>query len=274
MPVASTGAIVAGGAALGGAYLSSKAAGQAADASREGAELSAATQRYMYDTSRKDLAPWRQVGQGALNKLASLYGISPESTGATTPDYSAENFDAQKYLRDNPDVAAAYVDPWWHYQNAGRFENRAFPLVNQPAAATPGGSNNAAPDYSDFYNSPDYQFSFAEGNRAVNAGLAARGLSNSGRAMKELTRYGQGAASTQLGNYRNALASLAGVGQTATTNTAQLGSMAATNIGNSQQNAADARASGYLGQANSMNNLINQGTGLYALSNLYSRGAA
>lgn len=273
MPAGATGAYIAGGAALGGAYLSSKAAGNAADASREGAELSAATQRYMYDTSRKDLAPWRRVGEGALNKLATLYGISPVGAASSQPDYSAENFDANKYLQENPDVAAAYVDPWWHYQNAGRFENRAFPMVNQPAAANAGGGSSGAPDYSDFYNSPDYQFTYGEGLRASKSALAARGLSNSGRAMKELTRYGQGAASTQLNTYRNSLAALAGVGQTAANTTTAAGASAAQGIGAAQQNAADARASGYLGQANTMNNLINQGTGLYALSNLYRSAA-
>src|SRR5690606_28167033 len=46
-------------------------------------------------------------------------------------------------------------------------------------------ARGAGPDYSDFYNSPDYQFAFDEGMRATNASLAARGLSGSGRAMKE-----------------------------------------------------------------------------------------
>jgi hypothetical protein len=265
-----TGAAI-GGATLGGAYLSSKAAGKAADASQAGAEASAGVQRYMYDTSRKDLAPWRNVGVGALGKLAKLYGIS-STPALTAPDYSQENFDAQKYLQDNPDVARAYVDPWWHWQNAGQYENRTFPAITQPAKEGEYIPKDQ-PDYSEFYNSPDYQFTFGEGQRAVNAGLAARGLSNSGRAMKELTRYGQGAASTQLNNYRNALASLAGIGQTATNTTAAAGSNAAAGIGQAYQNAADARASGYLGTANAFNNALNQGTGLYALSKLYSKAA-
>jgi len=265
-----TAGIVAAGT-VGGAYLSSKAAGRAADAAESGADAAAAETRYEYDTSRKDLAPWRNVGVGALGKLAALYGINA-STSAAPGEKSRENFDTEAYLNAHPELRNPavwdtsnkdYYDHWVASQaNGGGFD---FPYLNKPSI----GQAAAGPDYTDFYSSPDYQFTFGEGQRAVNAGLAARGLSNSGRAMKELTRYGQGAASTQLNNYRNALASLAGIGQTATTNTASLGANAATNIGQSYQNAADARASGYLGQANSLNNAINQGTGLYALSRLY-----
>ena len=104
-------------------------------------------------------------------------------------------------------------------------------------------------DYSVFTNSPDYKFAFDEGTRAVNAGLAARGLGNSGRAMKELTRYGQGVASQQLSNYVNRLAAMAGVGQAATVQTGQLGANAAANAGQSIQAAGDARASGYMSRA-------------------------
>lgn len=135
-------------------------------------------------------------------------------------------------------------------------------------------------DYSAFQDSPDYQFSFDEGNRAVNAGLAARGLSNSGRAMKELTRYGQGMASQQLGNYVNRLAAMAGVGQTATTQTGNLGANAATNAGQTTQAAGDARASGYMARAGQNQQLYGQllnmgmGSGLGAIGGAASGSGA
>lgn len=115
------------------------------------------------------------------------------------------------------------------------------------------GSSQA--DYSGFTDSPDYKFAFDEGSRAVNAGLSARGLGNSGRAMKELTRYGQGMASQQLGNYVNRLAAMAGVGQTATNQTGALGASAAQSAGQTTQAAGDARASGYMARANQNNKL-------------------
>jgi hypothetical protein len=261
-----------GGAVVGGvatAYSGKKAAG----AAESGAEQSAAVQQYMFDTSRKDLAPWLRTGQSALQKLSALNGVPYNTTpSGGAADYSADNFDRMAYLRDNPDVAAAKVDPWEHWVNHGQYENRIFPAFNKPVEGEY--IANGEPDYSDFYNSPDYKFTFSEGQRAVNAGLAARGLSNSGRAMKELTRYGQGAASTQLNNYRNALAAMAGVGQTTGTNLASLGSQTGANIGQTYQNAADARASGYISRGNAVSGGINNAFGTYALMNLMNQQAA
>jgi len=268
----------AGAAVVGGAYLSSQASKSAAKASERGAEQSTAAQLQMYNQSREDLAPWRGTGANALKQLAALNGVPYSTSTASSGAQTADNFDSSAYIAAHPEVGDPNQwDPnthsaFDHYQMYGRQQGFDFPYVNAPAKE---GEYIAAgePDYSAFYKSPDYKFTFDQGQRAVNSGLAARGLSNSGRAMKELTRYGQGAASTQLNNYRNQLAALAGVGQTATTNTAQLGAATAGNIGQSYQNAADARASGYLGQANAINNTINQGTGLYALSQLYNKAA-
>jgi len=271
MPVGGTGV-----ALVGGAYLSSEGAKSAANASAKGADKSAAAQLQMYNQSREDLAPWRGTGANALKQLAALNGVPYSTSTASSGAQTADNFDSSAYIAAHPEVGDPNQwDPnthtaFDHYQMYGRQQGFDFPYVNAPSNGT---QETNQPDYSAFYNSPDYKFTFDQGQRAVNSGLAARGLSNSGRAMKELTRYGQGAASTQLNNYRNQLAALAGVGQTATTNTAQLGAATAGNIGQSYQNAADARASGYLGQANAINNTINQGTGLYALSQLYSKAA-
>jgi len=47
----------------------------AADAQEGAAEQSAATQRYMYDTSREDMAPYREVGESAINQMRDLQGL-------------------------------------------------------------------------------------------------------------------------------------------------------------------------------------------------------
>jgi glycosyl transferase family 2 len=41
----------------------------------------------------------------------------------------AERFDAARYLRDHPDVAAAAVDPWQHFYEFGLREGRKFHLL-------------------------------------------------------------------------------------------------------------------------------------------------
>ena len=113
-------------------------------------------------------------------------------------------------------------------------------------------------DYSRFTQSPDYQFAYDQGLRAVNQSLAQRGLggaADSGAAMKALTRFGQGLASQQFGNYKNSLQALAGVGQSATTQTGAMGQQVAGRVAQNQLSAGDARASSYLNTGQAINQL-------------------
>ena len=291
-----------GGAAVVGAYATDRASKRAADAAESGADAASATERYMYDTTREDQAPYRETGVSALNRLASMYGVAPPdtpATGTTATDPAGiirtagdVNDLTQSILgRDaNADELRFYLgkDASYAYsklRTGGEYRQLAASgqlpqgevvratRTEQPIRRSGGttyGNETGQPvnDWSSFFDSPDYQFAFDEGNRAVNAGLAARGLSNSGAAMKELTRYGQGMASQQLGNYTNRLAALAGIGQTATQATGSAGMQAANGIGTAQMAAGDARASGYSDRASNINNLINQGSGLYMMSQL------
>lgn len=59
-------------ASLIGSAMQSSAAGRAADAQVGAARDANDTQRYTYDTTRSDLAPWMDAGRGALNKLTAL----------------------------------------------------------------------------------------------------------------------------------------------------------------------------------------------------------
>lgn len=111
------------------------------------------------------------------------------------------------------------------------------------------------PDYSAFYETPDYQFAYDQGMRATEGSLARRGLDNSGAGLKALTRFGQGLASQNFGNYINRLASLAGVGQSATNMGTQLNANAAQNAGATTMASGDARASGYLARGNAKNSM-------------------
>lgn len=70
-------------------------------------------------------------------------------------------------------------------------------------------------DYSGFTSSPDYMAAQQEGMRALDRGAAARGALYSGGADADRIRFGSNLASQQLGQYRNALAGLAGMGMQA-----------------------------------------------------------
>ena len=244
-------AAAVGGAVIGGAasiYSGNKAAGAAEDASKR----SDATQRYMYDQSRKDYAPYRDIGVSALDKLGALYGIQRTPEAAPSPQ---ANFQGMQGLQGLPGGGSFF----------GQVGDVFRQVNNGNAANTGGAANTGAPaqspyvpaDFSDFYSSPDYQFAYDEGMRATNQSLARQGLSGSGAAMKKLTRFGQGLASQQLGSYKNSLAALAGVGQSATGQLSQLGANTANNISASQLRAGDARGSAYLNTGSAISGASN-----------------
>ncbi len=68
---AAIGAVASGKAAKAGEKAAESAAEIQAQAQREATEL----QREIFETSRKDAAPWRNVGVPALSRLAATYGI-------------------------------------------------------------------------------------------------------------------------------------------------------------------------------------------------------
>ena len=83
---AGTSALIgAGASALGGGLLGSKGAGDASSAQQDSVREANATQRYQFDTTRADNAPFRETGVAANNRLAYLMGLSPNngSTPAT-----------------------------------------------------------------------------------------------------------------------------------------------------------------------------------------------
>lgn len=70
-------------ASVGGALISSKSASKAANAQVQSADKAIEEQRRQFDTTREDLAPWRDAG---ASSLSSLMGRLPELTSA--PDGS------------------------------------------------------------------------------------------------------------------------------------------------------------------------------------------
>lgn len=97
-------AVAIGGSAVIGAgagYLSSKesrkGAEKAAEAQTQAADKAADVQWRMYDTTREDMAPWRETGEKALYSLADLMGLDTgrpagENTGTLAGRYSLKDF--------------------------------------------------------------------------------------------------------------------------------------------------------------------------------------
>lgn len=117
------------------------------------------------------------------------------------------------------------------------------------------------------YEDPGYQFRLGEGINALNKTAAARGGMMSGRALKEAERYGQNYASNEYNNafnryyeqrnqMLNPLQSLLGQAQTSANQQGVMGANYGTRAGENMMAAANARASGYVGGANALNQAL------------------
>lgn len=235
-------------------YASNRAASQQARAARDAAASAEAIQREMLERQIALQAPFRAGGMAAQNRLMMLLGLrAPTGEGAvpglevdvTSPEFG-------KYARD-------------------------FGM-------------------SDFQADPGYAFRLSEGMKALERSAAARGGLLSGATLRGTQTLGQDLASqeymnafnryqTNRANQLNPLQSLMGAGQTAantlTAATGQAGQgIAGTNF-QGIMGAGQARASGYMGMANALNQGLSTGANLYmqyplynAMVGYYNRGAA
>jgi hypothetical protein len=140
------------------------------------------------------------------------------------------------------------------------------------------GGDTAAPDYGmltrgfgekDLQMDPGYGFRLREGEKALERMQSARGNLLSGGAIKAGQRYGQDLASqeymnafnraqAQLGTRLGTLGSLYGAGQAATQQVANQAGQYGENVGNLLMAGGAARASGYAGVGNALNQALGQ----------------
>ena len=166
--------------------------------------------------------------------------------------------------------ATALQEPW---RQAGLTAlNKLIPAATE---YTPFGMDQ-------FQQDPGYAFRLSEGQKALERSAAARGGLLSGATGKALTRFGQEMGSQEYQNAFNRyqaerqarlapLQSLAGVGQTTAQQIGQAGQTMAANVGEAGAAAAQARASGYMGQANALNQALGGAGNLYMQSQILNR---
>lgn len=228
-----TGAAILGGSLIGGAASLAGARG-AAKAAQQAADATAAESGRQFDLVRADTARQRAIGDSAIDRLGRLYGLSTSAPTTPTPTYAADGMGGY------------------------------YPVPQESVAAPA----QAGPDLSAFTESPDYQFNLAEGQKAIDRSLAARGRALSGSAVKEGVRYASGMASNEFGNFYNRLAGLAGLGQAGISTSANAGANMESTVANANANAGAIRSSAYMSGAQGVNNAIQGGIGNY----LYARG--
>ena len=274
-------------ATIGSAIVGGGASYLAGNAQAKSADQAASLTNDQYLQSRQDLSPWRASGVNALDRLNALNGLpSVQSSPMTAQSagYGATPLVSKLYANQSSrgqtplqDIQAALAlgrpvsDASWaqagfgpggagYYQAQGQAPGAPAAAIDNSPDAINARRENAM---SQFRADPGYQYAVEEGQKAQDRYQAAHGTRLSGGAALSLQRHRMGLADQQYNTFYNRLASLAGIGQTATAQTAQLGSAAASNEGNALMNAGNARASGYAGIAGA----ANQGVGNYLYAN-------
>ena len=179
---------------------------------------------------------------------SSLFGASAAGSAADTQAAAADR--AAELQREQFERQVELQAP---FREAGV---RALPELEAASRYTPFGMQQ-------FQQDPGYGFRLAEGQKALDRQAAARGGLISGAALKGAQRYGQEMGSQEYTNafnrYQterqarlNPLQSLAGMAQTSVGQLGAAGQAMASGVGEAGGQAAQARASGYMGGANAL----------------------
>jgi hypothetical protein len=200
------------------------------------------------------------VGSAVINSMSA-------SDAASTQADAANRASDLSYRQWQDSVALQ--EPW---RKAGEQAlNKLIPLTDYKNFSM-----------ADFQADPGYAFRLSEGTKALERSAAARGGLMSGATGKALTQFGQDYGSQEYTNAFNRyqteraarlqpLQSLAGLGQTTAQQIGQSGMNMASTVGDIQQSAAAARASGYVGQANALTGALNTGLNYYQGQQMMNR---
>lgn len=134
------------------------------------------------------------------------------------------------------------------------------------------------PDMNALRETPGYKFRFEEGEKAVSRSASARGGRAGGRALKELTRFGQDYASNEYDkeytrgiNTRqqriNNLLRMSGMGESAGNMLTSAGTATGRGVGQGEMYGGNSRASGYINQANALTGGLRSGVQDYMFYN-------
>jgi len=252
---------------MAGAAVSYFSSDKAADAQAGGSKRALELQRYMYDTTRSDLMPWRNTGIQAMGQLGSIYGFDPNYDPSFDPSraLSAEQMaQVDAIIKQGADnklgkkgrrlVNAQFGSEGLRYaQSPYDYKTGMETARTRQQTAAAGGNK---PNYDAFFQSPDYQFRLSQGVNSLDRSAASRGRLRSGSHAKALTEFGQNIGAAEFGNYFNRMLALSGGGQAATNSLAQAGQNFANAGSNSLMAAGDARASGYLTAGIGINNAL------------------
>jgi len=292
------GGAIAGGASLLGGLMGSSASKKAAESQLQASREAAQAQKEMFEKQIALQEPFRQAGLTAQQRYMNILGLAQAPTARTEAEI--RNALAAQYQMPSPGAGQfklQYVDDsgiprgveWVPAEGAGAEQearlNAAIQaeMAKDAKAAQEYEALKASPEFGkytrdfgmqDFQQDPGYAFRMSEGLKALDRQAAARGGLISGGALKAAQRYGQEAASQEYTNAFNRyqvnranqlqpLQSLMGTGQTAANTLTGAAGQYGQGAAEQYIGAGNARASGYMGQANALRGALGQGVNFY-----------
>jgi hypothetical protein len=223
---------------------------------------------------------WGMVAVGGALAYSAYSGRQAASQAA-----DAQVQGSERASQVQQDIFNKQVELQAPFREAGLTgQNRLMDLLGLSGRTGAQGYGSAAKPFgeAEFKTDPGYAFRLSEGQKALERSAAARGGLISGGAMKAATRYGQEMGSQEYGNafnrYQaersaliNPLQSLTGQAQSsANTLTGAAGNLGA-QLGENIMGGANARASGYVGEANALSSAIGSGVNFYGGQQYLSR---
>lgn len=214
-------------------FLGGNAAKDAADTQAKAQQYATNTQLNMFQDTQTHLRPYRQAGENAIGDIMGGLGLPGGTTNGVTGGQFTHQFGAEDL---NANMA------------------------------------------------PGYQFALDQGNRATTNLANVSGGAFSGNTLKAISDYNIGTAqqgyqqafenyNTNQQNIYNRLSNIAGLGESASANSASGASTFAGGIGSSIAAQGAAQASGQVGQANAYTGALNNATSWYQLNNLLKPSA-
>lgn len=212
---------------------------------------------------------WVAVAVGGASVVSGIMGANAASSAASTQAGAARYAaDIEKQIYDQQ---RADQMPW---RDAG--VKYLGELDRNMGDLTRSFSMN------DFQADPGYDFRMKEAMKALETSASARGKLGSGATMKALLERSQNLASEEYGsaynrftndqsNRFNRLASMAGVGQSATNQMGQAGQSYAKGAGDAAMNGANAQAAGIVGQSNAVTGAVGQGMNTWMQMQMMNR---
>lgn len=205
----STGAALLGAAVIGAGstLFAASSAKKAAKTQAAGYDQATALQREMYQTTRRDLRPWRKTGGVALTELADLYGLP--TAGRPTP--SGVSRDVTREDRQEAAQSRFFTSPGYEF-TLGEGER----AINRYAASRGKYASGAAGRQLTRYATGLASQEFGNyANRLANfAGMGQTAATNTGRfgasAGANMAQYAAGAGTARASGYTGAANAITG----------------------------------------------------------------